>query len=108
MLHPCSSQARRQDALPAMEALVVLFLLPVAIGFGFGMLFRDAAKASLGATLASPLVVYFCLVTLDPEGTWNWLATLLVSPLVIAFALATILVRFGRSHARKRGHENNV
>jgi hypothetical protein len=91
-----------------MEALVVLFLLPVLIGLGFGLLLRDTTKASLAATLSSPLVVYICLMTLDPDDTWNWLATLLVSPLVIAFALATILIRFGRSHMRKRSHENHI
>ena len=91
-----------------MEPLVVLLLLPMLIGLVSWTLFSDTAKASLVATLGSPLVVYFCLKALDPDGTWNWLATLLVSPLVIAFSLATILVCFGRSRVRKRDHRNEA
>jgi hypothetical protein len=89
------------------QPLVVLFLLPVLIGVASEMLFRDTAKASLAAALASPLVVYLCLVTLDPDGTWNWLATLLVSPLAIAFSLASVLICFGRAHPR-RPHRNGA
>ena len=85
-----------------MEPLVVLFVLPVLIGVASAVLFRDTTRASCAATFASPLVVFCCLSSLDPEGQWNWLATLLVSPLAIAFALAAMMIRYGRSQVRKR------
>ena len=90
----------------AMEPLVVLLLLPVLIGVASVALFRDSARASCVATFVSPLAVFCCLSSLDPEGRWNWLAALLVSPLAIAFALAAMMIRYGRAQVRKR-HPGN-
>lgn len=89
-----------------MEALVVLFVLPVLIGVASVALFRDSSRASCVATVVAPLAVFCCLNSLDPDGRWNWLATLLVSPLAIAFALAAMMIRYGRSQVRKR-HPGN-
>lgn len=89
-----------------MEALVVLFVLPVLIGVASVALFRDSSRASCVATFVAPLAVFCCLNSLDPDGEWNWLATLLVSPLAIAFALAAMMSRYGRSQVRKR-HPGN-
>jgi len=52
--------------------------------------------------------VYACLATLDPGGTWNWLATFLVSPLAIAFSLATVLTVFGHREGRHRNHRHHA
>jgi len=85
-----------------MEPLVVLFVLPALIGVASVALWRDTNRASCAATFAVPLVVFFCLRSLDPDGQWNWLATLLVTPLAIAFALAAVMFCYGRSQVRKR------
>ena len=85
-----------------MEPLVVLILLPVLIGVAAEMFFRDTIRASAVATIVSPTVVYICLTTLDPGGTWNWLAAFLVLPLPIAFALAAVLICYGRVQTRRR------
>jgi hypothetical protein len=92
----------------AMEPLVVLFVLPVLIGIASVALFHDTTRASCAATFASPLVVLGCLITLDPDGTWNWLAALLVAPLAIAFALGAVMLSYGRSPVRKRHRENGA
>ena len=92
----------------AVEPLVVLFVLPVVIGIVAEALFRDTTRASCVATFASPLVVYLCLMYRDPDGTWNWLATLLISPLAIALALAAVMVCFGRAHVRRHPHRNGA
>jgi hypothetical protein len=85
-----------------MEPLLVLILLPVLIGVAAEVLFRDTLRASLAAALLAPIVVFFSIMTLDPGGTWNWLASLLVAPLAMALALGAVMVCFGRAHARKR------
>ena len=85
-----------------MEPLVVLVVLPVLVGVGAELLFRDTSRASLAAAIASSLAVYTCLWIGDPGGTWNWLATFLVAPLVIAFSLATVLTCFGHFEGRRR------
>lgn len=89
-----------------MQAFLVLFMLPVAIGVVAELLFRDTSRATLAATITAPLVVFLCLKLLDPSGTWNWLATLLFSPLAIALALAAVLFCFGRSQVPKRSHSS--
>jgi hypothetical protein len=83
-------------------AVLVLIVLPVLIGVGAKVLFRDTVRASLAAALVAPAVVYFSITALDPAGTWNWLASLLVAPLAMALALAAVMVCLGRAHARKR------
>jgi hypothetical protein len=84
------------------EPLFVLILLPILIGVGAEVLFRDTLRASLAAAVVAPLVVYFSITTLDPGGTWNWLASLLIAPLAMALALAAVMACFGHFHARKR------
>lgn len=91
-----------------MEPLVVLFVLPVLVGVASVAVFRDTTKASCVATFASPLAVLGCLISLDPDGTWNWLAALLVAPLTIAFALATVMFYYGRSQVRRRQPRNGA
>ena len=91
-----------------MQPLAVLVVMPVLVGLAAELVFRDTTRASLAAALASSLAVYACLATLDPGGTWNWLATFLVSPLAIALSLATVLTCIGyldgRHNHRKRRH----
>ena len=82
----------------------MLIVLPVVVGVAAQLLFRDTSRASLAATVVSALSVYTCLRLLDPEGTWNGLATFLVSPLAIAFSLATVLTCFGCLEGRRRKH----
>ena len=89
-----------------MEPLVVLFVLPLLIGAASVALFRDTTRACFAATLAAPLIVFGCLHSLDPSGTWNWLAALLVSPLAMAFALAAAMFLYGRSQIRRRHPRN--
>jgi hypothetical protein len=90
------------------EPLAVLVVMPVLVGVAAELVFRDTTRASLAAALMSSLAVYVCLATLDPGGTWNWLATFLVSPLAIALSLAAVLTSFGyldgRHGQRKRRH----
>jgi hypothetical protein len=84
-----------------MEPLIVLFLLPALIGGTSCVLFRTMKGASLAATLASPLVLFLCVKSVDPADTWSPLATLLASPLVIGVAVTAVLLCAGRAHARK-------
>lgn len=85
-----------------MEALVVLVLLPLAIGVAAELVFRDTAHASLVAAVGSLLAIFLCLRYLEPEGSMSWLAALLVSPFAIAFSLVAVLWSFSRLHPRKR------
>ena len=91
-----------------MEPVLVLILLPVLIGVGAELLFRDAVRASLAAALAAPAVVYLSIVALDPSGAWNWLASLLVAPLATALALAAVMACFGWTHARRRSRRRGA
>lgn len=91
-----------------MEAFFVLFVLPVLIGVAAVALFHDTTKASCAATFASPLVVFCGIGLRDPEGSWNWLATLLVSPLAIAFALGAVMICCGRAQIRRRHSRNGA
>jgi hypothetical protein len=84
-----------------MEPFFVFFLLPVLFGVVAEFIWRDTKHASLAAGIASTLLVYVCLELRDPEGTWNWLATLLIAPLVIAFSLTAVLICYGRVNQRK-------
>ena len=84
-----------------MEPFFVFFLLPVLFGVVAELIWRDTKHASLAAGIASTLLVYVCLELRDPEGTWNWLATVLIAPLVIAFSLTAVLVCYGRANPRK-------
>ena len=85
-----------------MEPLAVLVVMPVLVGVAAELVFRDTTRASLAAALMSSLAVYVCLATLDPGGTWNWLATFLVSPLAIALSRAAVLTSVGYLDGRHR------
>ena len=89
-----------------MEPLLILFLLPALIGIVSEWVFCDTKNASVAAMIGSALLVYLCLMVLDPGGTWNWLAALLVLPLPIAFALTAVVIFDGRSQARRRHHRH--
>ena len=91
-----------------MEPLVILVLLPIAIGIVSELLFRDTAHASLAAAIATTLVLFLCLRLLAPAGLYNWLAVLLVSPLSIAAALAAVLILYGHKDARRRRRHNGA
>ena len=100
--------AHRILGVERVEAFFVLVLLPIAIGVGAELFFRDARRSSVAATLIAPVVVYFSITTLDPGGTWNWLASLLVAPLAMALALAAVMACFGRTQARRRTRRRNA
>jgi uncharacterized membrane protein len=91
-----------------MKALIVFFVLPTLIGVVSMSLIRAMKGASLAAAIGAPVIVVFCIMLLDPEDTWNWLAALLVSPLVMAIAVITVLLRVRRSHVRKRDTWNDA
>jgi hypothetical protein len=99
---------RRQvvrDVAIRVEPFFVFFVLPVLFGIVAELVWRDTRHASLAAGVASTALVYLCLELRDPEGSWNWLATLLIAPLVIAFSLTAVMVCYGRIHdRRRRGH----
>jgi CHASE2 domain-containing sensor protein len=84
-----------------MEPLAVLVVMPVLIGAAAAFAFHDTTRASLAAGVLSSALIYACLSSLDPGGTWNGLATFLVSPLVIAFSLATVLTCVGFREGRR-------
>lgn len=84
-----------------MKPLLVLFLLPVLIGVVSTLYFRTMKKASLAATIASPLVVCLCVTAFDPNDAWSPLGSMLVAPLVIAVAVITVLICAGRAPVRK-------
>jgi hypothetical protein len=75
-----------------MQPLIVLLLVPLLIGAVFGATLRDIPKATLASAVIAPMLVFVCIIALNPGDSWNWLATLLVSPLVIAIALTAVLV----------------
>ena len=90
------------------EPLIVLIVLPVLIGLGAEWLFHDMRRASVAATVGCTLFLYACLGVLDPEGTWNWLATLLVLPLPISLALAAVIIYYGRSQAQRHHRRHDA
>ena len=85
-----------------MEPVLVLILLPVAIGALAEATFRDARRASLVAALGSTLAVGVAVQALDRNESWSWIAAVLVSPLPIALAVATVLFWYGRTTVRRR------
>lgn len=87
--------------MPAMKPLLILVILPLAIGCAAEHFARHTRAAAVAATLASSATVFAALLLLDPAGTWNWLATLLVLPLPIALALAAVQLAHGRASSRK-------
>ena len=85
-----------------MEPLVVLILLPMAVGALAEAAFRDAKRASLVAAVGTALAVGIAVQALDRNESWSWVAALLVSPLPIALAIATVLFWYGRTTKRSR------
>jgi phosphate/sulfate permease len=84
------------------EPLVVLILLPMAVGALAEAVFRDAKRASLVAAFGAALGVGLAVQLLDRNESWSWVAALLVSPLPIALAIATVLFWYGRTTKRMR------
>jgi phosphate/sulfate permease len=84
------------------EPLVVLILLPMAVGALAEAVFRDAKRASLVAAFGAALGVGLAVQLLDRNESWSWVAALLVSPLPIALAIATVLFWYGRTTKRSR------
>lgn len=87
--------------IPAMKPLLILVVLPLAIGFVAEHFARHTRAAAVAATLVSSATVFAALMLLDPTGTWNWLATLLVLPLPISLSLAAVQLAHGRAGSRK-------
>ena len=87
-----------------MQPLLVLVVMPLAVGVLAAVTFRDTRRASLAAALVSTAILYGCLSTLNPSGEWTILATFLVSPLTLAFTLLAVLVMFGHRHLQRRPH----
>jgi len=87
--------------VPAMKPLLILVVLPLAIGYFAEHFTRHTRAAAVAATLAASAMVFAALMLQDPSGTWNWLATLLVLPLPIALTLAAVQLAHGRAGSRK-------
>jgi peptidoglycan/LPS O-acetylase OafA/YrhL len=87
--------------VPAVKPLLILVVLPLAIGFVAEHFARHTRAAAVAATLVSSAMVFAALMLLDPTGTWNWLATLLVLPLPISLTLAAVQLAHGRAGSRK-------
>lgn len=85
-----------------MQPLLVLVVMPLAVGVLAAVALRDTRRASLAAALVSTAILYTCLSLLNPDGEWTVLATFLVSPLTLAFALLAVLVTFGHGHVQRR------
>ena len=90
-----------------MEPIVVLIVLPIAIGIVAELIFRDTTHATLAAAVGTAVALVVCMRLLAPAEMWTWLAVLLVSPLAIAAALVAVLTLYGRSqaHRRRRRHD---
>jgi hypothetical protein len=85
-----------------MQPLVVLLVLPIAVGIVAALCFPDAKSASLVATLASVLAVCLSVGLLGGMDRWSWLAAFMVSPLTVAFTVAAVVVCQGRLHEHAR------
>ncbi len=85
----------------AMKPLIILVLLPLAIGYASEHFTRHTRAAAIAATLVTSVVVLASVIVLDPAGTWNWFASLLVLPLPIALTLAAVQLAHGRARSRK-------
>jgi len=84
------------------EPLLVLILLPMAVGALAEAVFRDAKRASLVAAVGAAAGVGVAVQALDRNESWSWVAALLVSPLPVALAIATVLFWYGRTTKRMR------
>lgn len=86
-----------------MKALVVLVVVPVLIGIAAELVFHDARRASLAATLGSALAVALSVQALDATAEWSWVAAVLVVPVPIAFAVGTALLIYGHWQGGRHG-----
>ena len=82
--------------------LLVLVIMPVAVGTAAALVLADTRHASLAAAVVSTAILYGALSTLNPSGEWTLVATFLVSPLTLAFALAAVLVTKGHGDGHHR------
>jgi len=96
--------ASQPFAFPRMNVmpLVVLVVMPVAVGIAAALVLRDVRRASLAAALLSTVILYGCLLALNHGGEWTAFATFLVSPLTLAFALAAVLTVLGHGQLHPR------
>ncbi|HEY5365989.1 MAG TPA: hypothetical protein VIL19_05900 [Casimicrobiaceae bacterium] len=85
-----------------MQPLLILVVLPILVGTGAELAFRDAKNASLAAAIGAIVVTCLAVVALDPRGTWTWLAGLLVSLLPVSIAVAAALFWYGRTPTPRR------
>jgi hypothetical protein len=84
-----------------MEPLLILVVLPIAIGIVAELALRDARNASLAAALLTLLAVCGGAQVLASNSGWTWFAALLVAPLPIALAVGTVLLIYGHSQPRR-------
>ena len=96
--------AKTFATMPAVEPVLVLVLLPVAVGALAEAVFRDAKRASIAAALGASIAVVLAVQALDRNESWSWVAALLVSPLPVALAIGTVLFWYGRTTRRARRH----
>jgi hypothetical protein len=89
-----------------MQALLVLVVMPLAVGVLAAVAFRDTRRASLAAAIVSTAILYACLAMLNPTGEWTVLATFLVTPLTLAFALFAVIVVFGHGPLHRRSRHS--
>jgi CHASE2 domain-containing sensor protein len=89
-----------------MQPLLVLVVMPLAVGFLAAVALRDTRRASLAAAVVSTAILYACLSALNPSGEWTVLATFMVSPLVLAITLFAVLVTFGHGHLQRRARHS--
>ena len=82
--------------------LLVLVIMPVAVGTAAALVLEETRHASLAAAVVSTAILYGALSTLNPSGEWTLVATFLVSPLTLAFALAAVLVTKGHGEGHHR------
>ena len=79
-----------------MQAIAILFVLPLVVGVAAQLTFRDPKRASLVAVVGTLVTLALCVDALDPGGRWSWLAGLMVAPLPIAVSVAAVLICHGR------------
>ena len=85
-----------------MQPLIVLVVMPVAVGVLAAVMSRNLRRASLAAAVVSTAILYACLAWLNHGGAWTLFAAFLVTPLTLAFSLAAVLTVFGHGHLHHR------
>jgi predicted permease len=72
------------------------------------LIFGTMKKASFAATIASPALVFVCVVAFDPHDAWSPLGSMLVAPLVIAVSVIAVLLCTGRAHVHRHRNWNDA